>query len=225
MGVSIIKVTAHISTPVAGAPPLDSLLEYEVARRAGISGKIDRRSPVPDYGSVPVPIAMGRIGGMLVARCTSPILSPHDEYTEHFAKRLDVSRSIMVEEPKRRIVSTGSGALKAYRLPLRLRDASRIVWFAVARRKSVFRLVRSIKSIGHKRSQGFGKVSRWDVERCDEVGDVTWFAKSDSGQVLMRPLPLCSELPADMVGAARDFGAVQPPYWHPDRNIERVVPC
>ena len=72
-------------------------------------------------------------------------------------------------------------------------------------------------------SDGYGVVREWTVERID--ADLSWFAPSEVGPVLMRPLPVGPWLPDNLTGARRDFGACVPPYWHPERYGEIVVPC
>jgi hypothetical protein len=41
----------------------------------------------------------------------------------------------------------------------------------------------------------------------------------------MRTLPAGPWLPPDLIDFRPDFGAAVPPYWHPDRYTEIVVPC
>lgn len=217
-----IKVTAHLSSPIAGdVPMLDAILQFEMAQREGKANKIRRDQPCTAFEDVHIPILLGSIGGLAVPHCSSPIFATETETVEHFAKRLSVENADLLTEKKRLVVATGNSTFKSYRLPLRLRVVDRVVWFAVAKRKPVLSLLRSVHSIGKKRSVGYGKVARWEAEYLDDPP--TWFAECEEGRVLMRPIPLCDE--SKSLGSRRDFGAVQPPYWHPDRYCERVLPC
>lgn len=219
----IIKVTCHLCTPLAGdAPCLDSLLEWEMSQRLGLAEKIQRHQTAPSYGAISIPMARRWIGGVLVPCCSSPILEPCSDDVERYAKRLAVEHADLLSPDRRLVVATGNNVFKSYRLPLRTRHCRRIVWFACSTRKKCLKLLKSVHSIGQKRSQGFGHVDRWEAERIGD--DWSWFAPTEAGKVLMRPLPLCDELPADLIGFKQDFGACQSPYWHPDRYIERVVP-
>lgn len=219
-----LKITANLATPIAGDVPfLDAIIEWEMSQRQGLAYKIQRHQPAPPYGEIHIPMLRRRIGGVLVPCCSAPICSPEIETVEHCAKRLAVEHSGLVAGDKRRIVATGNNAYKSYRLPLHLRIVHRIVWFAIARRRHVLKLLKSVQSLGRKRSYGYGRVDRWEAEYVDQ--DWSWFASCDQGQVLMRPLPLCEALPDDLIGSRPDFGAVAPPMWHPDRYLERVVPC
>jgi len=159
----------------------------------------------------------------LVPCCSAPILAPDHETVEHFAKRFGVEHAALLREERRLVVAPGNSAYKSYRLPLHLRAVDRIVWFCDGNRKPLKKLLQSVRSVGKKRSQGYGRIERWELEWIDD--DWSWFAPTDNGPVLMRPLPLCDELPAGLLGSRPDFGAVQPPMWHPDRYMERVVPC
>ena len=219
-----LKVTARIATPIVGDLPfLDSIIEWEMAQREGKAIKIGRGEPAPRYGDVHIPMLRRRIGGLSVPCCSSPIAVVRHETVEHFAKRIGAEHSSLLNEKKRLVVATGNGVFKSYRLPLRLQVIDRIVWLAVAKRRPILKLLRSVNSLGRKRSCGYGRVHRWEAEQFD--GDWSWYAQSPRGPVLMRPLPLCDELPSDLQGSRRCFGAVQPPMWHPDRYVERVVPC
>lgn len=218
-----LKITAHLATPIAGDVPfLDAIIEWEMAQREGKAYKIQRHQPAPPYGEIHIPMLRRRIGGVLVPCCSAPICSPEIETVEHFAKRLGVEHSGLVAADKRRIVATGNNVYKSYRLPLHLRVVDRVVWFAIAHRRHILKLCKSVHSLGKKRSLGYGRVEKWEAESVDE--DWSWFAPSDRGRVLMRPLPLCDET-RGMIGSREDFGAVQPPMWHPDRYMERVVSC
>lgn len=221
---SALIVIAHVSSSLAGDPPmLDAIVEYELGMRQGCEYKLQRHEPAPEYGEISIPILRQRIGGLLVPCCSSPILSPEIETVEYYAKRLSVENADLIIPKKRRVVTTSSNEFKSYRLPLHIRIVKQIVWFVEANRKPLLGVLKRINSIGKKRSQGFGRIEKWTAERIDD--DFSWFVNTKSGQILMRPLPDCDDLPDGLIGTNPDFGSVQPPYWHPDRFMERVVPC
>jgi len=223
-GSSYLKITAHLASPIVGDVPfLDAILEYEMAQRLGLAGKIQRHEVAPPYGQVHIPMLRRRIGGMLVPSCSSPICAPQHEAVEYFAKRFAVEQAGLLDEKKRLVVAMSNSTYKSYRLPLHMRACDRVVWFAAAHRRPVLKLLKSVNSLGKKRSYGYGRVARWEAEPWHE--DWSWWLVTEKGSVLMRPLPLCDDLPSDLIGYRRDFGACQPPMWHPDRYCERVVPC
>jgi hypothetical protein len=220
------KVTACLSSPLAGdAPYLDSLLEYEMSQRLGLASRIVRSAPAPPPGEIHIPCLRGAIGGVNnIPRCSAPILSPARDRVERFAKRLAVEYADVLSPDKRLCVAVGNATYKSYRLPLRLRDCDRVVWFVGgSERRTLLSLLDSVHSIGHKRSQGFGRVSEWTAVEVEH--DWSWFAPCEAGTLLMRALPWCDKLPPDLTGFKRWFGACQPPRWHPDRFREIVVPC
>lgn len=219
-----LKVTAHLATPLVADPPfLDAILENEMAQRMGVAQRMRRDEACPVYGGIHIPMLRQTVGGMTVPCCSSPIILPLTEVAEYLGKRLAVEHASALAPKERKVVATGNAVFKSYRLPMRVRRALQVVWFAVAHRRPVLQLLRSVRSLGHKRGDGFGLVAKWEAEAWEH--DWSWFAPSERGPVLMRPLPWCDDLPAGLLGYRRDFGACQSPYWHPDRYREIVVPC
>lgn len=220
------KVTAVLSSPLAGdAPYLDALLEFEMAQRHGKAHKVLRSQPAPPVGSVHIPCLRGDSGGVRgIPRCSAPILAPENVRHEHYAKRISVENASLLREDQRLVVATGNSWTKSYRLPIKTANVDRVCWFVGgSKRRSLKSLLKTVHSIGKKRSQGFGRVSSWEFEEVEP--DWSWFAPCDEGTLLMRTLPWSEDLPFDLVGAKRWFGACVGPYWHPDRMMDVVVPC
>ena len=223
-----ILVTARLASPLAGdAPHLDALLEYLLSlhHHKGVPGyKVDRKYAAPAQGEIPIPIRRHALGGWQVGCCSSPILGPvRAEMVEHIAKRIAVEHAGLLDPGALVVVSTTNSWTKSYRLPLRCRVVDAVAWFARGDRRNVLTTIRKARAIGKKVADGYGVVREWTVERID--ADLSWFAPSEVGPVLMRPLPVGPWLPDNLTGARRDFGACVPPYWHPERYGEIVVPC
>lgn len=228
-----LLVTAWLSSPLAGDPPhLDALLEWSLSAFNGHAFpddkeghlKLTRAGPAPRQGAIRIPLEREWVGPWLVARCSSPILPvPAKETVEHVNKRLAVEMAGLLAPAERKVVTTTNAWTKSYRLPLRIRAVPCVRWFAVGTRREVRRALRDVHAIGKKPADGYGRVREWAVEQAAE--DLTWFAPSLAGPVLMRPLPVGDWLPAGLLGARRDFGACCPPMWHPERATEIVVPC
>lgn len=234
-----LRVVAHLASPLAGnsPPQLDALLEWclcfyiasiSESRGVGYSrSKITRADPCYGQGEIPIPIKRTWLGGWLVAHCTNAILSPvrHDG-REFINKRIGVEHAELLAPNKRLVVSTTNSWTKSYRLPLRIRNVESIVWLCVGDRREIKRrLSKEVHSLGKKVSDGYGRVSGWEVEEADFDERITWYAAHESGEVLMRTMPVGDWLPKNLVGAKRDFGACTPPYWHPERYTEIVTPC
>jgi hypothetical protein len=223
-----LLVTAKLSTPLDGdAPRLDALLVYAMSLHQKFPDgyKVDRSLPAPSQDEVPIPLLKQAIGPWKVARCSNAIYSTCEtEYVEHVNKRIGVEHAGLLAPSARLVVSTTNSWTKSYRVPQRMRRIDRVCWFAVAYRRALLKALReNIDFLGRKRSIGNGKIESWEITHAAD--DYSWFAPSNAGTVLMATLPHHAGLPPDLVGYRRDFGGVVPPYWHPDRYTEIVVPC
>lgn len=226
-----LRLTAHLSSPLAGdAPHLDSLLVYVACRLGGKDAKagykVDRRFPCPDTSGIVIPLLRRSAGQWSVAACTSPILAPPTSDTvEHIAKRIGVEHSGLLAVGEQKVVTTTNAWTKSYRLPLRVRRIDRVVWLCVGNRRGILKALRHVPAIGKKIAYGYGQVAKWECERLGAPPHDRWpwWIDSDAGPVLMRPLP-AGDWP-EFVGSRRDFGACADPYWHPSRYGEVVVPC
>jgi hypothetical protein len=242
----LVKVTAMLASPLAlsadGVPPhLDAICEYAIAGKAlsiaqssgGHKHPIAHDmpgQPVSKQGTLPIPIKRTWVdcgGGLKVPlpHCSQGILPTCNERAEHFHKSFPIGRARMLNAKSQTVLDAGGGAYKSHRLPLRIVDASCVVWFAELRRKDGrapaselrTRLRREVGAIGKKTSQGFGVVSQWIVEPSQTPAH--WIAEG----VLMRPMP-SGMVPECTKGARPDFGAVSSPYWQRDFWCERHVP-
>lgn len=229
MSLDPLLVTARLASPLAGDPPhLDALLEWALSLyrpKAEPGYKIDRRFAAPPMAEIPIPLQRSDVGPWKIACASSPILPiPTMEAVEHIGKKIGVEHAGLLAEKSRIVVATGNSWTKSYRIPLRIRTVDRVAWFAVGNRREILKILqRHILSIGKKVADGYGRVSEWTVERTAE--DCSWYARHERGRVLMRPLPIVSGVPSGLVGFRQDFGAACPPYWHPERYTEIVVPC
>lgn len=236
----LVKVTARLLSPLAlspdGVPPhLDALCESVLAKRVrsiasssnGHRHALDlERAPgteVSDPGALPIPITRERVNGLPVPRCSQGILSLNRESVDHYHCAFPVERAGLLMPSQRGVLPTTGGTYKSMRLPLRIVDAACVVWFAELRERPgrLRGLLTKISAIGKKSAYGYGHVGEWSVEHTDV--DACWFADSDAGQVLMRPLPL-DAVDNDVIGKRRCFGAVCGPYWQASLFVERWVP-
>lgn len=217
-----LVVTASLCSPLAGdAPQLDGLLELVMCGLVGRRG-IDRAGPAPPLGQIPIPILRRRLGEWTVAACTSAVLPDVLCQTERFTRILDFREPLLLGAPRR--VSASGTWTKGYRLPLLVRRVRLARWLCLGEPREMRRKLGEVTSIGRKISQGYGRVAQWSVDPW-QGPDATWYAAGESGQVLMRALPIGDWLPANLQGARRTYGACCPPYWHPDRYTEIVAPC
>lgn len=220
------KVTAVLGSPIAGdVPYLDAILEFEMAQRQGKACVVRVSDPCPRLGSIHLPLCRGMFAGVdYIPRCSAPIYVNRDERHEHYHKRLSVENAALLAEEERTKVPVGNTWTKSYRLPLKVVNADRVVWYVGgSKRRPLKSLLRSVHALGKKRSQGYGRVVRWEFEEVEH--DWSWFAPSPEGQVLMRVLPFAETLFENVIGYRRYFGGFAPPYWHPDRFLDVAIPC
>jgi hypothetical protein len=244
-----LLVTCELAGLLAGEPPmLDSLaLCMWTLRRDYQSGerKVRRCDAAPDvlrhFCADTFPIGHTVLGGFVVPHASAPVLSQvlSDRHS-YVHRRFPVGDAAkLCAADQRTVVTTTMGPNKSYRLPVRARVAARVAWCVEGNRRELLNLLKGVYSIGRDRGHGWGVVAakravgtgdetevlHWQAEERPELAGCWWYAPSASGPVLMRPLPLCPEVPRNLMGARRDFGSCSPPYWHPDRFCETVVPC
>lgn len=223
---TFLKVTCYLESPVVFDLPimLDGLLEYRSCHVNKIGGgALSRHDPAPIYGEIPLPIKRENFGEYLIPKCSYPIYQADYEWHEHYCRRFPTDRVDLFDQSQLTKINTTGGEFKSYRLPARARLINKIVWFCEGTRKPLLKLVKGVPSLGKKRSMGYGKITRWEAERVDK--DYSWYCDREGQLLLMRPLPKSDDLPETLTGYRDDYGAVQSPYWHPDRQIERIVPC
>lgn len=133
------------------------------------------------------------------------------EGSEHWAKRLDQQHADLIDFGGRRgTVAIGSGAYKAYYMPVFYRHALHVDWYCVADRVELERLLRFCTHLGKKVSQGWGAVLRWQVDSWPE----DWSVEDGSGR-LMRAVY--------EPGAPTLYG-IRPSYWHPRNQFPCRLP-
>jgi hypothetical protein len=157
---------------------------------------------------------------------------PTHDGREFVNKKLATEFAELLRPDARITVATTGGMFKSYRLPLRIRSVERVVWFCECRQKRdsgtapmtwLRKLLKQVWAIGKKTADGYGRVAEWIIEPCEHAP--AWFAESEAGPVLMRPLPFGDWLPGNLVGCRRDYGSPCPPYWMRNLYTELVTPC
>lgn len=220
-----VKVTAKVVGVMSAVPQLDALLIDVMAHRFE-SVPHSRSDPAPRFDQIPpIPIAWDKIGGHRVYRCSSPIFRVEQLDEEYCVQAFPKELSDLLDNDKLGVLRVGSGDQKSLRLKRNAITASEIVWFAALNNQpsTLRKEVKKVIHLGSDRKRGRGRVIEWTVE--DWLFDWSWFAEHKSGQVLMRNLPDCDELPGDLQGYLREYNSVTPPYWHPQRLTDAVVPC
>lgn len=236
------KVICELDSPIAGPdlPRLDAICEVILASRAksitessgGESHEyeiVGRGQEIAEnaQGKLPIPIKRKRSPcGLYVPCASNPIGSESmQDEAAYYAKAFPLARTASLLPQERVKIATTGGRYKSMRLPLRVQVIERIVWFAVLREQlsQLRNLLKECTHVGKKTSYGYGRVRRWIVEPCER--DMSWFAESEEGPVLMRTLPVSIGLPEGCIGASRSFGGCVGPYWQQAFWREIWEPC
>jgi len=91
------------------------------------------------------------------------------EGKDHWNKRFDSRFMDLVDFGSRRgKIIVEQGRYKAYHMPVFYYAALRIEWYAVGDRAEIERLLCCVTHLGKKRSQGYGRVIRWEVEPIEQ---------------------------------------------------------
>jgi hypothetical protein len=234
--VSAHLVTCELASGLGGAHPpgLDSLVEMRLATilRLPKLWRTDRNPPsLYDTTLSRMPIEFTRLNGWPVPHVSACVLSEvADDRHKHFHRRFPINESAeILTAGDRGMVATANHWTKSYRLPLRVRLVQSLSWIVDLRMRpcDLLSLVGGVTHLGTKHNQGYGAVDpgSWKCEARPELDGCWWFAPHAAGPVLMRPLPVGDWLPENLQGARRDFAACTPPFWHPDRFTEVVLPC
>lgn len=223
-----VKITARLANELTGdAPQLDALMMKQLCKYQPSAGAHERHDQAPPMDLLPACyLRWTMIGRWRVHHCSAPILGEvcsdrHQRISQHFPREA----SGLLPVNSRGTIVTTNGPQKSFYLPVRRRLVNLVSWFALVtdNHSNVRKVLRKITHIGQDRARGEGRVAEWSIE--DTEADYSWYAPHPQGTVLMRSLPFGNHLPKDLIGYVRDFDAVVPPYWHPERKCEVVKPC
>lgn len=221
------KVTAWLSSPLAGEPPqIDAILGWELSRRLGYKHhkKLTRDIPLSQIENPPIPLAKRTIGNNDIYCCSSPIIpEPKAEWVERISKRIDTDEIALLLSPEhRKSLLVASGPYKMRYVPERIRLIDRVCWFVRGDKKEINKLLKSVYALGKHRNIGYGQISEWAYEEIENDYSIT--AMQHGKPVLMKIIPFGSAC-QNMTGYKRTFGAPFMPYWHPENYMEIAVPC
>jgi len=143
----------------------------------------------------------------------------HDvEGKDHWNKRFDVQFAHLVDfQDRRGKVIIEQGRYKAYHMPVFYRAALWVEWYCVGDKAEIEYLLSTVTNLGKKAVQGWGRVSRWQIETWPDDWSV-W-----RGGELMRGVPF-----EDTREAGRPFDmthyGIRPSYWKHDNQTMLAMP-
>lgn len=223
-----LRVVAHLRAPIAMLPhdglPLDGILEYAafqlgwppVLQYPGFLPRLTDRDPA----NFVLPVK--RSGHKCDPDwfwCASWACFPGGFELDrtHWNRRFDGCDPELTEflnfGGRRGAVGVGSGRYKSYHMPMCLIVAPRVEWYCMGAADGIAKLLREVTHLGHKRSQGYGELTRWEIHAMRQ----DWSCRRDG--LPTRPLP-CRE-----GEAAGGLVGIRAPYWHPSRRRPCVLPA
>jgi CRISPR type IV-associated protein Csf3 len=222
-----IKVTASLSSPIAvyddWTPALDGLLQWQILE------KLNLISPNPTFEQVAetqplmlaeMPIERGEINSEWYWKVSSPCYAYTVEQQSRFRKRW--SPGVDSPEPiwgkRKPKFTTSEGSEKAYDLPLFIRNAHAISWYAIGDRAATLSLLETVTGLGKKRSQGYGQILKWAVESFPHDWHL-WRAET-----LMRTIPVEFLDPNQKVDCTILRWGWRPPAWLAENKAICAMP-
>lgn len=225
-GFQPLRITATLSGKLLGhdLPRLDGIIEYRAAQCDGR----DVHSPPQELEpcSVEIPLLRTVVNGFrwAIPHCSDPIVGPClTDGHNFYAKQFPVKRAGNLHPSRRLTINTTGGPFKSYMLPVRARQFPAVAWFCVGDAKKIGELLSGVYVIGKKRQVGGAMVSEWKIEAAES--DMSWFAPSPVGTVLMRTLPASVDRPRNLVGFRKNYCSVVSPFWSRSWFTEALSPC
>lgn len=222
-------IKAWLASPLAGdAPMLDAILEYHAfthnidgceALSAGYCGQLHKHDPVTYDTLGCVPLERHTFPGGETCYCvSSPIINCVSETTDHFATRMDYNelKGRVRRQDVARLRQITGPYMPSFE-PHRSRTVRAVAWYARGDAEKLRKWLCHIDAVGGLRASGYGIVDAWTVDPAPDY----WMTANG---VLMRPVPR-SAFQETPKGARPYFGAIKPPYWHPQRQMEIWKPC
>lgn len=219
-----LRVVAHLRTGVVADRwlPLDALLLYQANRdalgpeAATLPGGGAAQSPA---STLPLGIAHpGRRIWYYQCSWAQPQPWWAEEGRDHWNKRFDMGFAHLVDFRGRRgKVVIAQGRYKAYHMPVFYRAALRVEWYCVGDGAEIERLLSTAAFLGKKRSQGWGRVMRWEVKPWAE----DWSVWRDGR--LARGVPVADVCERGEPFRLAHYG-VRPPYYRPNNQMPLAVP-
>jgi len=227
------KFTVDLASPVASSNPVlhaDGPLQYAKALqeigRDGIN-ELDPDNP-PQYFDLPLVKERAKQPAKKITtwiwRCSAlhPVVESDAWNATKWRKRFDVD---LDHQKKDTQINKTAGKYKSYNATLPYTHASKLVFYADTKEpEKIMRLLKSLKGIGKKTSQGYGKIQDISFEQ-SSVDPVL------HDETMMRHVPV--EFFTSTNGENHGFAEAKmtakriptkPPYWHAD-NHEFGVPA
>jgi hypothetical protein len=201
----LVLVTARLDAPVASSYPihLDTIAAQAFLRvRVGREGRVTRGTAADQIAHPECYIErLSCLSSWVYAASAVVDDGGGVPGREHLVKRRDPIDAEMRARP----FMVASGPDRDYLLPVPTLEAPLLRWLAIADRRELKGILKTVRRVGGERSQGMGSVREWSFEACDE----------DPAHVLVRHGRAARNLPALWCVDPKRYGteATRPPYW------------
>lgn len=224
-----LKVTAWLRTGVIADEylPLDAIIRYQAFRNA--YGHQDYSLPGGDFNTpnlppCSMPLAKRERDGVWYYACSFARPQPWwiGEYQDHWNKRFDASLADLIDFAGRRgAVNIKSAKYRAYHMPVFYRVAQKIEWYCVGDLSMIGSLLSTCTGLGKKIVQGWGRVIKWEVERCKN--DWSEFMEGMPTRALPAKSLLDETRGSGSAFKVKYYG-VRPPYYAKSTQMLCVMP-
>ena len=205
----IWRVTFHLGPQGIVFDPhepihLDGLIAWAGAFRYPPGEPPARDEPVEE---LELPVVKQRVNGVEIYRASA--LLPDGPQAWHEVRWRKRFRRARAHGMTRGVANYSTGLLREYNQPLRVLMVPRMVAYYHGSRRDVRKWFKALKALGHKRSMGFGTVTRIDIEPADADRCVEWQGRAmryyphPAGLKLVRP---------------------RPPYWNVTDRVRCLLP-
>lgn len=195
-----VRIVAHLAAPLCsrdGHVHLDAVLSFAAMHMLHWPGH--HRPAAATSRTVlhdPPPLPLHQLDGVAACSCLWPDVADRARQAWRMRPALEYAHLAMPNQ-----IRVDSG-------PTRLRQEQITIWpsptltaHAIGEPRLVERLLRGVPSVGHKRSQGYGRVQAWEIVE-DDAATMLWRVREDGSAA--RPL-------LDTMGIRM---GVRPPYWY-----------
>jgi hypothetical protein len=217
-----LKITAMMSSPICAIEPicLDAII---------LAAKTMEEIGDDYYSGKNICAIKEKIDSFLLyifdkkfdVYCTSYGLGENREFIGSWSKRWDTKNDgiVKLEKKSKHRVDTGCGYFKNYHMPMILKSYKNIVFNARGDKEELKRLLNNnIHSIGKKRSQGYGRISKWDIEEIDKDNSIV------NDGILMRHMPFENKHEIGDIKYYVSEKPLIPPYWRNDNIVKCICP-
>lgn len=203
---------------------LDSLLAYAVLKDI-LGSRFENVTNSSELIEVPLPLK--KTGETW--HSSAGIFNVIEADQSTWKKRWDSTDNNLVNPHKRRTgkyslkIDVGSGNNKAYSMPLQMYLTKEISFYINGNGNEIMRLLKeNIKSVGKKRSQGYGMIMDMQIEPKNEDESIIWNGK------IARPITyddfISSGFADQAYEAINRYMPNKPPYWNTKESKKCLAP-